>query len=144
MQLRLEREPSVDGATIGRLFINDAFKFWTLEDVVRAPGVKIYGETAIPFGTYRVILNKSARFGRMLPLVIGVENFTGIRIHSGNDAADTAGCILVGLGRMGDNTIITSKEALEKLMAILAPAQASGEGITISIVPQPAAQKVVA
>jgi hypothetical protein len=144
MQLRLEREPSVDGATIGRLYIDGVWKFFTLEDVVRAPGVKIYGDTAIPFGTYRVIINKSRRFGRMLPLILGVENFTGIRIHSGNGSEDTAGCILVGLGRMGDNRIVTSKEALDKLLAMLAPALASGEGITIQIVPKPQEQQVVA
>jgi len=144
MNLLIQREPSVDGATVGRLFINGHFMCWTLEDVVRAPGVKIYGETAIPAGTYKILINKSRRFGKMLPLIIGVENFTGIRIHSGNDADDTSGCILVGFARQGDNKILTSRAALESLMAILAPAQARGEEMSITIQPQPAEAKVVA
>jgi len=144
MQLLLNREPSVDDATIGRLFVNGRFFGFTCEDVVRAPGVKIYGETAIPSGTYKVLINKSRRFGKMLPLIVGVENFTGIRIHSGNGSEDTSGCILVGFARQGDNRILTSRAALESLMALLAPAQARGEDISITIQPQPAEAKVVA
>jgi len=73
-----------------------------------------------------------------------VENFTGIRIHSGNGSEDTSGCILVGFARQGDNRILTSRAALESLMALLAPAQARGEDISITIQPQPAEAKVVA
>jgi len=144
MNLLLSREPSVDGATIGYLFVDGKFLCFTLEDVVRAPGVKIPGETAIPSGTYKVLINKSQRLGRMLPLILDVPYFSGIRIHGGNDASSTSGCILVGLARCGDNRILSSQAALSLLMAKLAPAQAAGEAITITIQEQPAEQKVVA
>lgn len=134
MELQIDREPSVDGATIGHLSIDGRFAMFTLEDVTRAPGVKIYGETAIPAGRYKVIVNKSQRFGRMLPLVIGVENFTGIRIHSGNVSGDTSGCILVGLARhVGSPEILSSRAALEILMKQLANAIARGEEVHLTI-----------
>lgn len=94
MELKIQRQPSTDFATAGKLFVNGVFECFTLEDVVRP--VKIKGQTAIPAGTYKVIINQSNRFKRLLPLLINVPNFEGVRIHPGNTAADTEGCILVG------------------------------------------------
>lgn len=128
MTLRLLREPSRNGATIGALFIDGVFHSWTLEDVVR--DVKVPGETAIPFGRYAVTLTPSPRFNRVLPEVLNVPNFQGVRIHAGNRKDDTEGCILVGLDR-GDAWIGRSQMALSGLMAKVIGADA----ITLVIEP---------
>jgi hypothetical protein len=90
MELLLQRKPSADGCTIGQLFVDGVFCVFTLEDVVR-DGPKIAHETAIPAGRYRVDVTRSQRFGRMLPILLTVPGFDGIRIHPGNVAADTSG-----------------------------------------------------
>lgn len=66
-----------------------------LEDKVRPPGVKVYAETAIAEGLYRVVLSESPHFGRITPEILDVPNFTGIRIHCGVRPANTKGCPLV-------------------------------------------------
>lgn len=128
MQLRVIREPSTNAATLGSLWIDGAWQCWTLEDVMRPPGVKVPGETAIPAGRYAVRLTPSARFGRTLPELLNVPNFVGVRIHAGNRASDTQGCILVGAER-GGLWIAQSRPAMEKLMAKLVTA----EDITVRI-----------
>jgi uncharacterized protein DUF5675 len=70
-----------------------------LEDRVRAAGVKVQNETAIPAGRYRVIVDWSNRFKKYAFHILNVPNFTGIRIHSGNTDKDTDGCLLVGRDR---------------------------------------------
>lgn len=128
MQLRVIREPSTNAATLGSLWIDGAWQCWTLEDVIRPPGVKVPGATAIPAGRYDVRLTPSARFGRTLPELVNVPNFAGIRIHAGNRASDTQGCILVGAER-GGVWIAHSRIAIEKLMAKLVTA----DNITVRI-----------
>lgn len=82
--------------TCGELVHNNTRIAWTLEDVVRPVGVKVYGETAIPAGRYLLELTMSNRFKRILPAIQNVKDFEGIRIHRGNTDKDTHGCILVG------------------------------------------------
>lgn len=142
MQLRLAREPSTDGVTLGELFINDRLFGYTLEDVVR-DGPKVLGETAIPFGTYQVIITKSKRFKKMLPLLLNVPGFEGVRIHSGNTGADTSGCILVGFARMA-HTVLSSRVAMDALMPLLADALARGEEVWLTIEHAPAEEKRIA
>lgn len=97
MELLLKRVFLGETYTIGKLYI-DGVKFCdTLEDKVRPYGEKVYGETAIPYGEYKVIITYSQRFKRPLPLLLNVPMFEGIRIHPGNTAVDTHGCILVGV-----------------------------------------------
>lgn len=100
MELTLTREPSTAHSTPGSLLVDGVFECYTLEDVVRDK--KIHGETAIPAGTYKVIIDMSNRFKRLLPLVVDVPGFAGIRIHPGNTDKDTEGCILVGTSRSKD------------------------------------------
>jgi hypothetical protein len=96
MKLLLKRVALKDTYTIGKLYVDGVFFCHTLEDTVRPDGIKVYGETAIPDGIYKVIITMSARFKRKLPLLLDVPMFEGIRIHPGNTAVDTHGCILVG------------------------------------------------
>ena len=116
MKLKLKRELLNDKYTLGSLFINDSFFCYTVEDVVRSNGEKVKGETAIPYGTYNVIINMSNRFKILMPLLLGVPNFEGVRIHSGNTAADTEGCIIVGTIRT-PNGVGLSRQCFTKLMS---------------------------
>lgn len=132
MQLFLKRKWFSPESSIGELSIEGlAFKCFTLEDPVRE-GPKIYGRTAIPAGTYQVIINKSGRFKRFMPLLLNVPGFSGIRIHIGNTARETDGCILVGRTR-GLDWIGRSRDAYDELFAILTAALDSGERVYITI-----------
>ena len=103
------------------------------ELIRRFPARKVVGLTASPEGSYLVVITKSPRFRRWLPLLVGVPGFTGIRIHSGNMAADTRGCILVG-----ENTIVgrltSSRATLTKLITTIMAASDQGEAVWITIV----------
>ena len=103
--------------TIGKLFIDGEYFSYTLEDAVRPPNIKVYGSTAIEDGTYKVELTYSPKFGRVLPFLHMVPNFTWIRMHGGNDKDDTEGCILVAKHRAGAAKIYDSMidELVEKL-----------------------------
>jgi len=118
MELQVKRTDFFDNSTIGELSVNGQFECYTLEDKVRP--VKIKGETAIPAGRYEVIINYSQRFDRLLPLLLSVPNFEGVRIHPGNTAADTEGCILVGVTKEQE-FIGQSRVAFEQLFAKLKP-----------------------
>lgn len=102
LHLELKRKILTDKSTIGELSVNDIFECYTLEDVVRSEGVKVYGQTAIPTGTYKVVLDFSDRFQKIMPHILDVPNFEGIRIHCGNDASSTDGCLLVGRTKSQD------------------------------------------
>lgn len=131
MILTLKRTTFTDKSTIGQLSIDGSFYCYTLEDVIRN-GPKVMHETAIPFGTYEVIVNMSNRFKRLMPLVLGVPNFEGIRIHSGNTAADTSGCILVGLQKDVD-TIKYSVPAFDPLFLKIKTATQRNEAVRLAI-----------
>lgn len=118
MEIVVKRQPSANGCTIGTMSIDGAFQCYTLEDVVRPAGEKVYGQTAIPAGRYQVQLTMSNRFKTVLPLLESVPNFEGVRIHPGNTAADTDGCILVGESKTS-NSIGASRVAFDKLFAKL-------------------------
>jgi len=91
-----------EGYTLGSLFLNGKFFCYTVEDQDRFlenGGTKIKSRTAIPRGQYKMIVTFSNRFQKELPLLISVPGFEGIRIHGGNSAEDSEGCILVGSNR---------------------------------------------
>ena len=115
MEIVLKRKWFTPHSTIGELFIQAEHECFTLEDVVREPGVKVPGKTAIPHGTYEVVITFSNRFRKPLPLLMNVPMFEGVRIHAGNTAVDTEGCILVGTEK-GDDIIYHSREAFDVLL----------------------------
>jgi hypothetical protein len=131
MNLTLIRRWFSPRATIGELLIDDVRECFTLEDTVRQ-GPKIPGETAIPAGRYQVVITESARFNRPLPLLLDVPDFEGVRIHPGNCAADTAGCILVGSTR-GPDRVNRSRAAFDPLFARLQQAVANGGPVWLTI-----------
>lgn len=134
MELKLNRIFLGSSATIGELLVNDKHLCDTLEDRVRPEGEKVYGKTAIPEGTYEVKLTYSPRFKKILPEILNVPNFSGIRIHSLNKAEESEGCIGVGEWNGKDtNWISNSRKAFNKLFAILQEASDRGEKITITI-----------
>ena len=118
MKLEVKRHFKGPQYTIGRLFVDGVYECDTLEDTVRQDGVKIAGQTAIPAGKYPVRITYSPRFKKMLPMLDNVPNFTGVRIHTGNTAADTEGCILVGYNRV-KGRVCDSRAAFKRLFAKL-------------------------
>lgn len=118
MKLLLVRDKQVGNGTPGTLYIDGVKHGFTLEDIARP--IKVYGKTCIPKGTYKVIINMSNRFKKLMPLLLNVPGFEGIRIHAGNFSEDTEGCILVGNSRgltpKGDPTVLSSRDSFDKLM----------------------------
>lgn len=133
MDLLLQRELSTPKSTTGYLYVNGVFHCYTLEDVVRPPDApKVYGETAIPEGCYRVGITWSPRFQQNMPLVNDVPGFEGVRIHPGNKPEDTEGCILVGYARDRDwvgGSRAAYKALYDKLMAV----QILGEEVWLTV-----------
>lgn len=128
VNLLLKRIALRETYTIGKLYVDGVYFCDTLEDKVRdynkdgdlldEDEQKVFGETAIPYGMYKVILNYSPRFKKILPRLLDVRHFEGILIHPGNTAKDTHGCILVGknnqVGRVNE-----SKVTFDRLFAVL-------------------------
>jgi len=132
MDLQLIRKQFTQRSTIGELSVDGQFECYTLEDMVRP--VKIKGMTAIPAGSYEVVVTFSARFQRLLPLLLNVPGYDGVRIHTGNTDQDTEGCILVGRGKKED-AIMSSKIAFDALFPKI-QAAAQQEKIFIEITEQ--------
>ncbi|MGA8151997.1 MAG: DUF5675 family protein [Terriglobales bacterium] len=142
MLLEVKREPSAAACTLGSLYVDGEFECFTLEDVVREVPMlavekwKVPDETAIPSGTYEVIVDESAHFQKLLPLLLKVPGFEGVRIHSGNVAADTEGCILVGKRRTA-NAVLASRAAFNALFGKIKTAIAEGQTVRVRITNPP-------
>ena len=106
LNLKLERKWKKEKYTIGNLYVNGVFFSNVLEDTVRGlrqdmtpeeiKKIKIHGQTAIPSGRYEIRMTLSARFRRQLPILLNVPGYAGVRIHPGNNDANTEGCLLPG------------------------------------------------
>ena len=142
MKLRLLRRFKGEDYTIGSLFVNGEYLCDTLEDKVRdynkdgdledAGETKIFGQTAIPYGTYKVRLTMSPKFKRLLPIVLNVRHFTGIRIHKGKTAKHTHGCILPGENKAKGQVLKAEKYEM-LLVEEIFKAQVNGENIVLTI-----------
>ena len=128
MELLLKRIYSGDTYTIGHLYINVEYFSDTIEDTDRGLSsnmteeeiqkIKIYGRTAIPTGRYKVEVTYSPKFKRYLPILLNIKGFSGIRVHSGNRAEDTLGCLLVGYNKV-KGKVLNSRVTSDKLTALL-------------------------
>lgn len=106
LEFTIERIVLAETYTEGRMSIDGHYECDTLEDKVRdldrdgdlnEPGEKkVYGETAIPYGRYRLVVDWSPAFGKKMIHVLDVKEFTGIRFHAGLTVKHTKGCVLVG------------------------------------------------
>ena len=101
--------------TIGKLYIDGHYLCDTLEDTVRN-GIKIAGKTAIPAGKYKVKKTMSPRFKKILPEILNVPGFSGVRIHNGNTADDSSGCVLLGLNKV-KGKVLDSQTTMAFFMA---------------------------
>lgn len=128
MIITLKRIAKKDTYTIGKLFIGGEYFCDTIEDkdrdlddsmsVDEIKENKVYGETAIPYGTYKVRITYSPKFKKIMPLLENVKGFEGIRIHSGNTAKDSLGCIIVGENKK-KGMVINSRSTYKKLMKLI-------------------------
>lgn len=140
MEILLQRVAKKDKYTIGKFYVNNQYFCDTLEDTDRGltqsmteqqiKSKKVYGETAIPTGTYRIIISYSNRFKKQMPLLLNVPGFSGIRIHTGNTEKDSLGCILVGKNK-AVGKVLESRDTYNKLFSIL---QKANEKETIKII----------
>lgn len=133
MKLVLNRKFKSASYTIGDLFIDGKFFCNTIEDTVRElPSTcsdtargrscsckeKVYAQTAIPVGTYKITLEYSPKYKRKMPYLHDVPHFLGILIHSGNTEVDSAGCIIVGKNTV-KGKVLESRTTFQKLYSLL-------------------------
>ena len=119
IKLRLKRIYKGLKYTIGKLFIDDEYFCDTIEDTDRGlkssmsveyiKKKKVYAKTAIPTGTYKIEMTYSNKFKRILPLLVDVKGFSGIRIHRGNTEIDSSGCIIVGENKVKGKVINSTR-----------------------------------
>ena len=147
MELILKRIAKRKTYTIGRIYIRgqvmdeylpgteDKYFCDTLEPTWRDyehGAYKVKGRSAIPEGRYAVVISYSPRFKQWLPILLGVPKFEGIRIHAGNTAKDTEGCILVGKNREVGK-VLDSRKWLYELKQRIVEAKDRGEAVWITI-----------
>src|ERR1035437_8508841 len=132
MKLVTTRTTFDDQCTLGELTVDAVFECFTLEPMTRAPDAdKVFGKTAIPYGTYAVSVTYSNRMGKNLPLLADVPNFEGVRTHPGYFPADTEGCLLVGETE-GHDEVLSSRTAFDHLFTQIQAALDRGEEVTIT------------
>lgn len=152
MKILLKRIYKKEKYTIGNLYINNVFFCNTLEDTDRGltsqmsleeiKSKKIYGETAIPTGTYSINMNTvspkfkdrawAKPYKGMLPRLENVKGYDGVLIHTGNDQNSTSGCLLVGENKI-KGKVINSTATFYELMTVLLKAKSVGESIELTI-----------
>ena len=140
MKINVRRFEFSDTYTISKVTTDvDPEWCYCLEDKTRevegqpVSAWKVAGSTAIPRGTYKVIVDFSNHFQKNLPHILDVPGYEGVRIHPGNTSADTEGCLLVGEGWSGSDMIYNSRKAFEPLFQKIAAACAAGEEVWLTL-----------
>ncbi len=142
MEIKLIRKYYQAKYTIGRLYVNNRF----FSDCLEPPSLhltersalgtiliaKYKGYRAIPTGRYRILITRSRRFGRWLPLLMNVKGFEGIRIHAGNKPEDTRGCILLGFNRR-KGYVLDSTRCVLTLVKMMTEAIEKGEKVFVEV-----------
>lgn len=134
MILELKRDGYVT-PNLGKLFVDGKLLGQTLEDQDRHledGGEKIAKETAIPRGRYKVQLSFSNRFKRIMPEVLDVPQFKGVRIHGGNTEEDTEGCPLLGAIRT-QTGVAQCGGVNQRLVNLIEAAEIRGEEVYLEV-----------
>lgn len=135
MKITLIRDVFAKDFTLGELLVDGKHIGFTCEDTDRKleeGGEKVYGATAIPRGTYKVIVSFSQRFKKPMPEVLEVPGFSGVRIHGGNTKEDTLGCPLLGRVRT-QNGVAKCKEVNDQLIYMIELAEEYGDSVTLEV-----------
>ena len=143
MELILERIAKRKTYTIGRLYEaypqgeGEGLLYFcdTLEPTWRDyehGAYKVKGRSAIPEGRYAVVISFSPKFQQWLPILLGVPKFEGIRIHAGNSAEDTEGCILVGKNKLVGQ-LVDSRIWVHRLKQKIVEAKSRGESVWLTV-----------
>lgn len=143
MEILIDRKWKKDSYTIGKLQVNGEYFCETLEDTDRGltsdmsiteiKNKKVYGKTCIPSGLYTILYTYSPKYKRLMPLVDNVKGFSGIRIHSGNSAEDSLGCILLGFNKE-KGKVLQSRDTCNKFYKLIEEAiYKKGEKIILKI-----------
>ena len=128
MKIELVRIAFKNTYTIGKLYVDDTYFCDVLEDKDRGLDSsmseseilekKVKGQTAIPTGHYVINITYSPKYKRMMPLLLNVKGFSGIRIHSGNTSKDTEGCLLVGKNKQVGK-VLESRDTYQRLFKMM-------------------------
>lgn len=138
MIIEMVRDDCNDQRTLGTMTFPDGFSCHTLEDPVR-DGPKVYGDTAIPSGSFKITISRSKKFNKLLPMIHAVPGFGGVRIHCGNNQErDTSGCILVGMERDASDgaylQIRNSRDAMREVQPRISDVLDRGEEVWLDII----------
>jgi len=136
VKIEVRRKWFTENTTSSIIRLDGEWFCFGLEDVARPYPVKIPGKTCIWPGEYPLVLDFSQRFQKVMPHILNVPLFDGIRIHAGNNEFDTAGCLLVGCGRTADE-VWRSRDAFDALFRRLKEASDKGEPMTIEFINDP-------
>lgn len=141
MNITVKRVAKKEAYTIGKLYIDGKYFCDTLEDRDRGLAqsmplseikkIKVKHQTAIPTGTYQVAWNYSPKYRRMMPQILNVPGFEGVRIHSGNSQQDTSGCILLGKNSVVGK-VLNSRVTINKFYPLIKEACKNNK-VTITI-----------
>lgn len=128
MEIKLVRIAFKDTYTIGKLYVDGTYFCDVLEDNDRGLDSsmteseilkrKVKGQTAIPTGHYKIDITYSPKYKRMMPILLDVKGFSGIRIHSGNTAKDTEGCLIVGKNKKV-GMVLESRDTYQRLFKMM-------------------------
>ena len=135
MLIEVKRDICKENFTLGKMYLDGEFYGYTLEDMVRKLEQKVPGKTAIPAGKYEVTITYSNHFKKLLPLINEVPGFEGVRIHGGNSADDTDGCILIAKNRDSIRGIIWGSLSAD-FMARVKAAVNNKQQVYITIIPE--------
>ena len=135
MLIEVKRDICKENFTLGKMYLDGEFYGYTLEDMVRKPGQKVPGKTAIPAGSYKVTITYSNHFKKLLPLINEVPGFEGVRIHGGNSAANTNGCLLVAKNRDSSRGIIWGSLSADLTTRVKAAVN-NKQQVYITIIPE--------
>lgn len=152
MNILIERKFKKPTYTIDKVYVNGQLFSDALEDpdrgltsdmtIQQIQSKKVYGDTAIPTGTYEVRMTYSNRlhnrayakkYGGKLPELINVKGYAGVRFHPFNKASETLGCISVGKNNVKGQVTQATIYFYRLVDNYILPALNNGEKVLLTI-----------